>query len=154
MFTIIVFLIIVFDQLIKFFVHKYMYLNQSIPLITNILNLTYVQNTGAAFGLLGGWRAFLLVIGFVVIVAILYINAHLTKKDHLHLPLAIILGGSIGNLVDRIFRCYVIDYIDFRVWPVFNLADIMINLGFVLLIYQILFNKEEKEELKHELFDE
>jgi len=131
-----------------------MYLHQSIPLISNMLHLTYVQNTGAAFGLLGGWRAFLLVIGFVVIIAILYINAHLTKKDHLHLPLAIILGGSIGNLLDRIFRSYVIDYIDFRVWPVFNLADIMINIGFLILIYQILFNKEEKQELKKELFDE
>jgi len=58
-------------------------------------------------------------------------------------PLAFLLGGSLGNMVDRIFRSYVIDYIDFRIWPVFNFADIMINVGVFLLVIQLIFEKEE-----------
>lgn len=147
MFTLVSFFIFAADQLIKFIVNKYMYANQSIPLLRNVFHITYVQNKGAAFGLFSGWRSILLLIGFAVVALILYFNAKLKKKDHLHLPLAFILGGSLGNLADRLFRHYVVDYLDFRVWPVFNLADIMINIGFAVIIYQMFFDKEEQKEI-------
>lgn len=141
MFVRLAFLIFFLDQLIKFFVHRYMYSGESVPVIRNFFHLTYVQNYGAAFGLLSGWRATLLLVGFAAIVLIIYINNHVKKRDFLHFPLAIILGGSLGNIFDRLFRSYVIDYIDFRFWPVFNLADIMINVGFFLALVQIIRSK-------------
>ncbi|OGC04271.1 signal peptidase II [candidate division WOR-1 bacterium RIFOXYA12_FULL_43_27] len=134
-------LVFFLDQLIKFFVHRFMYPGQSFPIFKNFLHLTYVQNHGAAFGILSGWRLTLLLVGFAALILIVYINNHVKKRDFLHIPLAIILGGSLGNIFDRLFRSYVVDYIDFRFWPVFNLADIMINVGFFLVLVQIIRSK-------------
>jgi signal peptidase II len=60
----------------------------------------------------------------------------------LQIGLAFVLGGSCGNLLDRVFRSYVIDYLDFAIWPVFNLADIMINAGVIVLAYQLFFREK------------
>lgn len=141
MFSRLALLVFFLDQLIKFFVNRHMYPGQSFPVIHNFFHLTYVQNHGAAFGLLSGWRATLLLVGFAAIVLIVYINNHVKKRDFLHFPLAIILGGSMGNIFDRLFRSYVIDYLDFRFWPVFNLADIAINIGFFLVLIQVIRSK-------------
>jgi len=136
--------ILVIDQFLKYLVHKFMYLGQSITLLNGI-KLTYVRNTGAAFSLFTGFSSYLSIIGIIVVLAVIYFHHKLpAKKYYWQTALAFVLGGSLGNLVDRIFRSYVIDYIDLSVWPVFNLADIMINLGIFLIIVQMI-----KGEKKH-----
>lgn len=131
-----------FDQLLKYFVSKYMYLGQSIPLIPDILYLTYVRNTGAAFSLFVGFSSYLTIVGVIVTLVVIYFHIMLPKHEHyVQSALACVLAGSLGNLFDRVSRGYVVDFIDFRVWPVFNLADIMINIGVVLLAIYILKKK-------------
>ncbi|MEA3492819.1 MAG: signal peptidase II [Candidatus Margulisiibacteriota bacterium] len=130
-------LITVIDQSIKQIIHLTMPLGKSIPLFW-ILKLTYVGNTGAAFSLFSGFSNYLIIISVVVVAAVIYFHYRVPITDRLaQTGLAFILGGSIGNLVDRVFRSYVIDYIDITVWPVFNFADIMINLGVFLIIIRM-----------------
>jgi signal peptidase II len=136
--------IFILDQAIKIQVHSLMQVNQSVPIMRGILHLTYVQNHGAAFGIFGGWRGLLILIGFMVIVIIFYMKSQLAKGDFSVIALAFILGGSLGNLCDRMVRSFVIDYIDLRIWPVFNLADVMINLGAILIIIRIFSTGKEK----------
>lgn len=140
-FSLIAISVFVLDQIIKFIISKAMIVNQSIPVVNNIFNITYVQNKGAAFGIFWGIGWPLILIGILVILGIVYFHEKMKINDFTQLPLALLLGGSMGNIFDRVFRSYVIDYLDFRVWPVFNLADIMINVG-VLLIIIHLFQEE------------
>jgi signal peptidase II len=140
----IAFLAAALDQLIKFLVQGGMTVNQSIPLLGHALKLTYVRNTGAAFSLFVGFSSYLAVIGLVVSAVVVYLHYRVPAKNLLfQAGLALILGGSLGNLIDRIFRSFVIDYIDLSFWPVFNLADILINAGVLLLAYK-LFVREGK----------
>jgi signal peptidase II len=144
LFYLLAFLVLAVDQLIKYFVHRGMALGQSFPLVDGIIKLTYVRNTGAAFSLFSGFSHYLIVIGLIIILLVIYFHHKIPSKWHtLQIALAFILGGSLGNLMDRIFRSYVIDYIDLTIWPVFNLSDIMINLGVILIIFE-LFLKGKK----------
>ena len=144
LFYFLAFLVLCLDQLIKYFVHRGMLLGQTIPVIDGILRLTYVRNTGAAFSLFSGFSHYLIWIGIIIILFIVYYHYKIPERGYrLQIALAFILGGSLGNLMDRIFRSYVIDYIDLRIWPVFNFSDIMINLGIILVIYEIFFRKED-----------
>lgn len=143
LFPLISFLVLLSDQAVKYLIHSLMKPNQSVPVIKDIIHITYVQNEGAAFGLFAGMTPFLLISGGLIIAAIIYFHNKMRFNDRLRVPLALLLGGSLGNMFDRLFRSYVIDYIDFRFFPVFNIADIMINLGIFLMIVR-LFMKEEK----------
>lgn len=126
--------IILLDQLTKYMISKYMEVYQSIPLIKNVLYITYSQNTGAGFGILKGWNAILIFVSLVIIGVILFYFDRIIKEKQIHVPTALILGGAIGNLIDRILLGYVIDFIDFRVWPAFNIADSCITIGALWLI--------------------
>lgn len=130
-------LITVIDQGLKQIIHITMPLGKSIPLFW-ILKLTYVGNRGAAFSLFSGFSNYLIIISVVVIAVVIYFHYRVPLANLLtQTGMAFILGGSIGNLIDRVFRSYVIDYIDITVWPVFNFADIMINLGVLLIIIRM-----------------
>jgi len=143
-FYILAFSILLIDQIIKLVVNNSMALGQTIPLFW-ILKLTYVRNTGAAFSLFSGFSSFLTVISVMVVIAVIYFHYKVPEKSTaLQIGMACILGGSLGNLVDRVFRGYVIDYVNFTFWPVFNFADIMINLGVLLIIIKV-FIKEKKD---------
>lgn len=96
-----------------------------------------VKNYGAAFGLLQGQLLLFIIISFMVIALCIYY--YRIKK--LRLPLILILAGTIGNLIDRLFLGYVRDFIDLKIWPVFNLADSLYVIGVALLIY-ILWKKK------------
>ena len=137
-------IIMILDQLIKYFISAHFLPGQSVPIIGNVLHLTYVQNRGAAFGILSGFETFLLIIGIVAVAIIFYFHSSFKARDFVQLPLGLILGGSFGNIIDRFLRHYVVDYIDFRVWPVFNLADVMINVGVALLMWYWFFSGEDK----------
>ena len=138
-------LIIGLDQLFKFLVTRAMLLGQSFPIYHDIIQLTYVRNTGAAFSLFVGFSPYLAVVGVLVVAVVLYYHYKLPANNlPLQFGLACLLGGSVGNLLDRLCRHYVIDYLDITIWPVFNLADVMINVGVILLAYK-LFEEEEKD---------
>ncbi len=128
--------IIVFlaDQAVKMLVINNMIPGQSIPVIKNIFHITYIHNPGAAFGMLPNMTSFFIVVSLVVVAGILIYHYKQEKKTLIQtLSFAFIVGGTVGNLLDRLRFNMVIDFIDFRIWPVFNLADIAIVLGAVLL---------------------
>ncbi|HTY13783.1 MAG TPA: signal peptidase II [Candidatus Omnitrophota bacterium] len=137
-------LVLLLDQFTKFLTARLLIPGQSVPLVNGILNLTYVQNRGAAFGLFSGSRAFLIYAGIALIVLVLYLYFKTATTLPMKLGLGMVIGGSLGNIIDRILRHYVVDFIDFRVWPVFNVADTMLNIGVVLLIYILVFKPEKK----------
>jgi signal peptidase II len=133
------------DQALKYLVTSKLALGQSIKVLGHIVQLTYVRNTGAAFSLFVGFSSYLVVIGLAVVLAVIFFHHRLSKSNFIvHLGLACVLGGSLGNLIDRVARAYVVDYIDILIWPVFNLADIMINVGVILIAYQ-LFAEDKKD---------
>ncbi len=135
-------LLILIDQAIKIKIGSSLRLFESIPVIPKILHITYVQNRGGAFGLPIDSRI-LLGVGIAIILSLIFFYKFFYKEKKLILPIALILAGSLGNLFDRMVRGYVIDYIDFRVWPVFNLADILINIGVFVIVLKIVFEKKE-----------
>jgi signal peptidase II len=128
------------DQATKFLAVKNLVSGESIPIIKNHLHITLVFNSGAAFGLL---RATPHLFEVIAIVAVFLINFLLLRKSHALVPaekisLCLILAGTLGNLTDRIRLGYVVDFIDFRVWPVFNFADCFITVGAIMLGLSIL----------------
>ena len=124
-------IILVFDQLSKIIVSKN--IEKSVPIINNFFYLTYIRNTGAGFGILKGQNIMLIFIAIMVVGAILFYYDKL-QDNMTHYSIGLILGGIIGNLVDRIRLGFVIDFLDFRVWPAFNIADSAITIGAILLI--------------------
>lgn len=141
MILIIITCVIFLDQLSKYLATKLLHFNTPVSLIKNFLYLTLVHNRGAAFGL---FKNQLLMFVLISIVAIALIFFHLkVKKNSLlsRLALSMILGGAIGNLIDRLRFGYVIDFLDFRVWPVFNLADSAITIAALFLTWELFFKK-------------
>jgi len=130
------------DQISKFFILRNLDINESVPVIRNIFHVTLVQNTGAAFGIFKSGTLFFIVISILAVGAI---TVHLIRKPNISLllnaALSLILGGVLGNLFDRVRLGYVIDFLDFRVWPVFNVADSAITIGVILLIFSLLRKK-------------
>jgi signal peptidase II len=128
-------------------------LYHSIPVIEDLFNLTYIRNTGAAFGILAGSAAafrlpFLLLFSTVAIVFIIFMLRRLPDREKgLITALAFILGGAIGNLIDRIAYGEVIDFLDFYWsrfhWPAFNLADSFITIGVLITVYYLIKAKGE-----------
>jgi signal peptidase II len=139
----IAFVIIVADQVSKYFAQLFIPPNRYVPVIKGFFYLTYVKNTGAAFGIFAGQQIPLIIIGLLVCAIILYFHFKEIGKDYYEIPFGLVFGGSIGNLIDRIFRSYVIDFIDFRYWPAFNIADAAVNIGLLIIIFRLIFIKED-----------
>lgn len=139
--------IVVADQLTKYIVDRTMPLHYSIPIIDGFFSLTYIRNTGAAFGIFSGsHEAFRL--PFLISVSLIAIGFIFTMLKRLRetetgliTALAFILGGAIGNLIDRIIRGEVVDFLDVYWsdyhWPAFNLADSFITIGVGITIYYL-----------------
>jgi signal peptidase II len=130
-----------------FFIKRYLLFNhsfESIPVIKNILHLTVVFNKGAAFGILKGQTSLLIYTGIIFLLVFLFAVISEQKKNKIFLiAWGLIVGGALSNLYDRVFLGFVVDYIDFRVWPVFNLSDSAISVGaFFLLLNE--FKKPKK----------
>jgi len=113
--------------------------------LRDLVSLTYVTNTGAAFGLLPDHGLFFIAIAAIVVIAILVYHRHLPDKALVKASLGLQLGGALGNLTDRLRYGYVIDFIDFKVWPVFNLADSAIVIGVAVLAYYLLRDRGGKQ---------
>lgn len=145
MILLIIFLLVLLaDQYSKLVVQQDMIVGQSIPIFHRIFHFTYVQNTGGAFGILRGRTNLFIVVSIVVILFIIYFMLKEEKKDtFIKVVFSIILGGAISNLIDRMRLGYVVDFIDFQIWPVFNIADSAISVGMVLLLIRLFFKKEK-----------
>lgn len=128
-------LIAFLDQATKSLIKQNFQLNHSIPIIKNIFHLTYITNTGSAFGLFKGFNLFFILFSVIVIVIILHHTKKIKESEKLlQFSVGLLLGGTIGNLTDRLFFGSVIDFIDFRIWPVFNIADSAVTISIILLI--------------------
>ena len=150
--NIIIFSIILFTFLLDLISKNYainsLIINHSVT-INSFLNLTLAFNYGAAFSFLseaGGWqRWFFIIFSFIVILVIIYILY--IEMDSQYIAYSFIIGGAAGNLYDRIFYGYVIDFIEFHYnsfyWPIFNIADIAISVGVILLLYSVFYNNEK-----------
>ncbi len=130
----------ILDQLTKYVVVHWLK-DTTLPLIPSVFHLTYVQNTGVAFGLLSKYyRVPILMLSCAMIVVIMCAKESFIGQRVSHAcAWGLILGGAVGNLIDRLRFAYVIDFLDFRVWPVFNIADTCISTGVVLLALCTLF---------------
>jgi len=145
--------IIVLDRLSKIIIDRLLPLHHSIPVIDGFFNLTYVRNTGAAFGIFAGSveifrRPFLIAVSIVASGFIVVMLRRLPDKEKgLTTALAFILGGAVGNLIDRVVYGEVIDFLDCfwgnYHWPAFNLADSFITVGVLLALYILLRAKGE-----------
>ena len=139
-------LVFVIDQLVKHLVVSTMHLGQSFPVIKGIFHITYVLNPGAAFGMLEHQRWFFIVVALAAVLLGVFFYRKLQQESILMRSGAgLLLGGAVGNLADRIQSGLVVDFLDFRVWPVFNIADIAICAGAGILIYDVWQRRNEDE---------
>jgi signal peptidase II len=141
--------LVIVDQLVKLWAVTSLASMGSIPLIPGVLQLTYVENRGAAFSLLENHQGLFIAFAFVVIAVIClalykkYIQTALGQ-----IALVLICAGAVGNLIDRIFRHFVVDMIHFSLinFPVFNVADIFVCVGVALFFYYVAFQHKDNEE--------
>lgn len=147
MFFVIVALTLFLDQVSKAIVQMLMYHGESIPVIPHIFNITYILNPGAAFGLLAHQTTLFVTVTLLLVmgVALGYRKLPL-ERPRLRYGLGLVIGGALGNLVDRLRYGSVVDFLDFRVWPIFNLADTAIFMGACLLIWDMFKEQKPKEE--------
>lgn len=143
MIFVIALVILLLDQFTKFIAVKNLALNQTVPLIKGVFHFTLIHNRGAAFGILKNQvPLFIFVSIFAVILIYLALRSNKARSFSFYsLSLVFILSGAMGNLIDRLRTGYVIDFLDFRVWPVFNIADSAITVGAILLGWSILKSK-------------
>ncbi len=151
------------DQLIKWIIVKNFEYKGSVPFIHigdfEIINISYHKNTGAAFSIFSGMQIFLIIVTSIFIIAGIYaVVSGKVKRPILVASFSLIIGGGIGNLIDRVFRGFVVDYIEVRLFDfaVFNLADCCVIIGAVmfLLVYIFFDTSKKKEKLKEEKTDE
>lgn len=141
-------IIVVIDQISKYYAQTLLQGGPSIPLIQDVFHLTYARNTGAAFSILQGNQFLLKGVTTVIMIFLVGYLYQVTKEKGqilFKISLAFILGGGIGNLIDRIRLDYVIDYFDFTLinFAIFNVADSFVVVGTILLGYLLIFNKVE-----------
>ncbi|PMC38362.1 signal peptidase II [Bacillus sp. UMB0899] len=144
-------LIIIIDQLTKWLIVKNMEIGDHIPVIENFLYITSHRNRGAAWGILQGQMWFFYIITAIVIVGLIYyIQKHTKQNVVMGVALGFMLGGAIGNFIDRLFRKEVVDFINTYIFsydfPIFNIADSALCIGVGLLFIHMLFFEGKKKE--------
>lgn len=143
-------LCVIIDQISKYIVIKNLKPIGSIPIIQDVFHLTYCENTGAAFSIFSSNTALLTIVSLIFIFIVLFFLVKSIKNKHqrkvLCISLSFILGGAIGNFIDRFFHGFVTDFFDFRLinFAIFNIADIFITIGAILFCIHIIFTKDEK----------
>lgn len=141
----IIFFIVLADQAVKYGIVSFMKMGESIPVLPGIFHITYIENPGAAFGMFANQRMIFILAALLVIVAVCAAYRRLMDESRtVRWGVALLLGGAVGNLIDRVRTGRVIDFLDFRIWPVFNIADVGICIGVALLIYTMAFEREKE----------
>ncbi|MGL5988990.1 signal peptidase II [Cetobacterium sp.] len=143
-------ILVILDQISKYEIDTWLIEGDTFPLIGEFFHLTYVKNRGIAFGMFQGKLDIISILTVTVILGLSYYFYKNNKKFSVYekLGYSFILGGAIGNIIDRIFRGFVIDMVDFRgIWVfVFNLADVWINIGVILIIIDSLLENKRKKK--------
>lgn len=146
MFFLAAFIVLFFDQFSKYLVLQRMDFQETFPVIENIFHITLITNPGAAFGMMEHRIAFFVAITLVVVAVIVAFLLYLPAENKmLKIGLALQLGGAMGNLVDRLRFGYVVDFFDFLIWPIFNIADIAIVVGLFFIGYDMIFKNPQKK---------
>lgn len=153
-FFLFILLVFILDQVSKIFIVRNLPLSSSLNIIPGFFNLTHIHNRGAIFGFLSqsGSQLVHYLLMFASLVALSLVVYYFFKtppeEKFLKISLSLILAGAMGNLIDRIFRGYVIDFLDFYVkkwhWPSFNVADASVSIGAVFLIFILFFKRSSK----------
>lgn len=137
-------LILLIDQLVKYYVELTMLPGESIPIAAPFFHITFVLNPGAAFGIFRDQQWLFLATAIVFSVAFLVFYERLRRSGSLiHYGSVVLAAGAVSNLIDRIRLGHVVDFFDFRVWPVFNIADIAIVLGTATVLWALFVQKKE-----------
>lgn len=135
------------DQVTKAFARAYLAPAQSVPLLDGVFYLTHILNPGAAFGLFAGGRTlFLITFAVVVVLAVVYWMVFKPNTWWVVIAIAMFMSGALGNFIDRLLFGKVTDFLDFALirWPVFNIADMAIVIGVVMLIIWVFVEPREK----------
>ncbi|MBM6731470.1 signal peptidase II [Megasphaera stantonii] len=127
--------IIALDQGSKWLIQQGMTLHESIPVIPGFFHITYILNRGAAFGILENQRWLFLIMAILLFVLYAVFRKKLPDHRAVQAGAGMLLGGAFGNALDRFLHGAVVDFFDFRIWPVFNIADIGIVVGVCLLLW-------------------
>ncbi len=139
-------IVILLDQWVKYYIASSLPLGTSIPVLPGIFHITYIQNPGAAFGILENQQTFFILNGVAILIAAAWFYPRLKQETAwVRYGSAMLLGGAVGNLIDRVWLGKVIDFFDFRIWPIFNIADIAIVCGVGCIMYAIVFRMKETE---------
>jgi len=139
--------VVLFDQVSKLYIEAYMSVGSSVPVVNNVFHITLVLNPGAAFGILEHQQWFFIVVALLLFAAVAFFYRRLALLSQtLRLGVALFVGGALGNLIDRIRLGCVVDFFDFRIWPVFNVADTAIVLGVGLIGWGMLQLSEAKKD--------
>ncbi|MFQ5636473.1 MAG: signal peptidase II [bacterium] len=144
-------IVVILDQVSKFSVRYHYEVGISDPILGDYVRLTFIENPWMAFGIqVGDPKFFTIFATIATLVVFIYIVRSRAEKISLRLALALILGGAIGNLIDRYLYGKVVDFVDIGIgssrWPIFNLADSAVTVGMIILIAVVLFEKNNKQE--------
>lgn len=144
------FLLIMLDQFTKWLVIQYMDLYEQITIIEGFFWFTSHRNKGAAWGILQDQMTFFYIITVIVVIGIIYYMEKYARNDKLlAISLSFILGGALGNFIDRLFRKEVVDFLDFNIfgydYPIFNIADSALVVGVILVFIATIMDEKRKE---------
>ena len=142
---------VILDQITKYLAVANLRGNGSVPLIPGVFQLTYCENAGAAFSIFSGKRWLLILISAAMLAALIFaLRKNLMPAGLGRWGLRLVIAGAAGNLIDRVLYGFVVDFFDFRLinFPIFNVADVLLNIGVVFMLIQILFldSKQVKKE--------
>lgn len=139
-------IVVMMDQLSKFYIQSHMALGMSRPVIEDVFHITYILNPGAAFGLFEHQTAFFVLIALGMMIGTIYFYPKIPKQYKLlRFGTGLMVGGAMGNVIDRIKTGYVVDFFDFRIWPIFNIADVGIVCGVGCIIFTMIYLYKEDE---------
>lgn len=146
-------IIIAIDQLTKWIVVRTMEIGERIPVIENFFYLTSHRNSGAAWGILEGQMMFFYIITVIFVIGAIYYMEKYAREDKLlAISLGLVLGGAIGNFIDRLLHQEVVDFFDFYLFgynfPIFNVADSALTIGVILVIIATIFDETQKGKTK------
>lgn len=139
------------DQLTKYFaINNLKDLTDEVPVINKVFGLYYVENKGISFSMLSSKMSLIIIITMIIMLLMVFVLIRTPKTSYFmpfSIVLAVIIGGATGNMLDRILRGYVVDFImlDFINFPIFNVADIFVTLGLIILVFLIIFKYKDKD---------
>lgn len=149
--ALVILLCVSLDQISKYFAQNNLKgLSSEIPVIGKVFSLYYVENKGISFSMLSNKMTLIIIITGIILLLLVYVLIRTPKRSY-YMPflvvLSVIIGGALGNMIDRIFRGYVIDFImlDFISFPIFNIADIFVCVGLFILVILIIFKYKDKD---------